>query len=492
MNIHKLLLPLLLLMLTAIHTHAQNETDAVRYSQYSQIGTARSMGMGGAMGALGADFSVMSTNPAGLAWFRKSVFELTPGMTKNEVNSLLTNEVSNVTWRETNNKFNFHNIGLVRTMFRPGQKIATFNFGIGMNQLADFNRNFYFEGESQGSIVNRFQELANSGNGFDEFESGVAFDALALFDDPQDGFYDSDFDQSPNALTTKEQVVQTRGSIKEVVVGMAANVDEKIMIGMTMGLPIVSFTQEKIYREVDHGEGDIGNVPTFDDLEYTEYLNTTGGGINLKLGMIYRMNQAVRLGLAIHTPTLYELTDNYYSSMTYNYTLSETPNQGYAESPDGVFTYSLRSPWRFIGSGAYIIGKKGLISADLEYLDYSKSELIYDRFIDLERDANQLIAQNLTSALNIRVGGEVAMEIFRLRGGLEFNQSAIDGDNTVRTAFSLGGGVRGRVVYLDVAYKNTLSRETYLPYRTFEAPVQNVDNNNIVSNIVVTLGFRFR
>ncbi len=492
MKLNKQFYLAVLMILTATFIQAQNETDAVRYSQYSQIGTARSLGMSNAMGALGADFSVLSTNPAGLAWFRKSVFELTPGMTKKEVNSLLTNDVKNDVWRETKTKFNFHNIGLVRTMYRPGQKVATFNFGIGMNQLADFNRNFYFQGDSKGSIVNRFQELANGSDGFDEFESGVAFDAEALFDDPQDGFYDSDFDQTPDALTTKEQSVQTSGSIKEIVVGMAANVDEKVLVGLTMGLPIVSFTERKEYREVDNGEGAIGNVPTFDDLEYTEYLSTTGGGVNLKMGMIYRMSQAIRLGVAVHTPTLYELTDNYYTTMTYNYTLSDTPSQGYAASPDGVFTYSMRTPWRFIGSGAYVIGKKGVISADLEYLDYSKAELIYDDFIEQERDANQLIAQNLKSALNFRVGGEVVLDIFRLRGGLEFNQSPIEGDETVRTAFSLGAGVRTRGVFFDVAYKNATSKETYLPYRTYEAPVQNVDNDNIVSNIVVTLGFRFR
>ena len=33
-------------------------------------GTARFMGAGGAMGALGADFGTLSTNPAGLAMFR--------------------------------------------------------------------------------------------------------------------------------------------------------------------------------------------------------------------------------------------------------------------------------------------------------------------------------------------------------------------------------------------------------------------------------------
>ena len=491
MKLNKYFFLVLFFVLTSVHSQAQNETDAVRYSQYSQIGTARSLGMGGALGALGADFSVMSTNPAGLAWFRKSVFEFTPGMTNVEVNSLLTNDAKNTTWRETKNKFNFHNIGMVRTMYRPGTKVPTFNFGIGMNQLADFNRNFYFEGDSKGSIVNRFQELANGSEGFDEFESGVAFDAEALFDNPQDGYYDSDFDGYPDALTNKQQVVKTSGSIKELVVGMAANIEEKVMVGLTMGFPIVSFTEEKVYTEVDNGEGAVGNVPTFDDLEYTEYLNTIGGGINLKMGVIYRLNQALRFGLAIHTPTLYQLTDNYNTTMTYNYTLSDTPSQGYAASPDGNFSYSLRTPWRFIGSAAYIVGKKGLVSADLEYLNYSKAELIYDGYIAQERDANQLIAQNLKSALNIRVGGEVALDMFRLRGGLEFDQSPIEGDNTIKTAFSLGAGVRSRVVFVDIAYKNSVSKETYVPYRTYEAPVQNVDNNNVVGNIVLTLGFRF-
>lgn len=132
-----------------------------------------------------------------------------------------------------------------------------------------------------------------------------------------------------------------------------------------------------------------------------------------------------------------------------------------------------------------------MVSADLEYLNYSKAELIYDGYIAQERDANQLIAQNLKSALNIRVGGEVALDMFRLRGGLEFDQSPIEGDNTIKTAFSLGAGVRSRVVFVDIAYKNSVSKETYVPYRTYEAPVQKVDNNNVVGNIVLTLGFRF-
>ena len=36
------------------------------------IGTARYVGMGGALGALGADLSVMSSNPAGTGLYRKS------------------------------------------------------------------------------------------------------------------------------------------------------------------------------------------------------------------------------------------------------------------------------------------------------------------------------------------------------------------------------------------------------------------------------------
>jgi len=48
---------------------AQTAYDAVRYAGDELNGTARFVGMGGAMGALGADISTIGTNPAGIGLF---------------------------------------------------------------------------------------------------------------------------------------------------------------------------------------------------------------------------------------------------------------------------------------------------------------------------------------------------------------------------------------------------------------------------------------
>ena len=53
---------------------AQNETDVLRFSQQIPIGTVRIIGLCGAYGALGADLSSISGNPAGIGMYRRSDF----------------------------------------------------------------------------------------------------------------------------------------------------------------------------------------------------------------------------------------------------------------------------------------------------------------------------------------------------------------------------------------------------------------------------------
>ena len=53
----------LLLTYSASSVFAQDETDALRFSYLQPQGTARSMGIGGALGALGGDFTSLSINP---------------------------------------------------------------------------------------------------------------------------------------------------------------------------------------------------------------------------------------------------------------------------------------------------------------------------------------------------------------------------------------------------------------------------------------------
>lgn len=472
---------------------AQGAFDALRYSSFEVSGTARSLGVGGSLGALGADFSVLGTNPAGLGMYRRSEFVLTPGFIVTNTESRLLNDTDRRTAEENKGNFNLGALGVVVASRPRAGKWSTFNFGFGFNRIANFNRQFFFEGTSTGSIVDRFQELANGNGSLDDFESGVAFDAFALYDeDPVDGFYETDFELAPEAPIKREQFVETKGGITELVISLGGNYDEKIIMGATIGVPFISLTEEKEYKEVDEGSGPDGNVPFFDDLVYREELTTTGIGINAKIGLIYRINQMFRVGLAAHTPTGFRLEDSFKSSMEYSYTVND-PEFGSAESPDGLFDYRLRTPWRLIGSFGIVIGKSGFVSGEVERVNYSKNSFGFDSFVEAEREANDGITANLQSAMNFRVGGEFSYDIFRFRAGLNLFQSPLVGDDTTNNSISAGVGIRQQNFFIDLGYKRYNVKETYVPYLLSDASAQQFVNNDIGTNqFVLTLGFKFR
>ena len=66
-------------LLTTLAINAQTIYDGVNLSAKDLNGTARFVGMGGAMGALGGDISTINTNPAGIGIYRSSEANATFG-----------------------------------------------------------------------------------------------------------------------------------------------------------------------------------------------------------------------------------------------------------------------------------------------------------------------------------------------------------------------------------------------------------------------------
>lgn len=470
---------------------AQNVFDALRYSSFEAGSTARSIGVNGSMGALGADFSVLSSNPAGLAMFRRSEMMFTPSVVNANVDAQLSNDPDAGFLSEGRTSFNLNNFGIVVAAVPSSPNWRTFNFGIGYNRLANFKRDIFFEGRSAGSITDRFQELINTSGSFDDFETGVAFDAEALFDLEGDGIYETDYGFFQGVPLLKNQFIEESGSINELVFSFAGNYEERFMIGFTLGVPFLSFTQTKTYEELDDGPGVEGDIDFFEDLRYTEELTTTGVGLNLKLGFIYRLNQMLRFGLAVHSPTAYRLEDNFTTEMDYSFLNGSVIVEGNAASPDGFFDYKLRSPWRFMGSAGILLQKRGFISAEIEWVDYSGANFRYDGFPDDERDVNSDISGALQSSLNIRLGAELAMDIFRLRGGFGILPSPVVDDDTIYNTISLGVGLRQEYYFVDLAYRRNNNNSTYRPYLVTNAPEQVVNLEESNNKFYVTFGFKF-
>ncbi len=488
------IISILVLVFAAQTAMAQTIDDAVRYSFLDIGGTARTAGVGGAIGALGADFSVLSTNPAGLATFRRSEFTFTPTFERSTTMATLLGEKNPLVEQEKSN-FNFNNLGMVfATRPNSSSDWTVSAFGIGMNRMANFHQSVYFDGISPGSITDRWLELAQGValNKLDDFEAGLAYDAEAIYqpDPNDDSFYASDF---PSDIAVKKsQLISRKGAVNELVFSFAGNYQDRLAIGATLGIPFISFEETKTYSETD----DDDEIPIFHNLDYTERLRTTGAGINIKVGLIYRLNQMVRLGFAFHSPTSLGLHDNFSSELTYNYVVNGSPYTGKASSPDGSFEYRLRTPWRFIGSGGLVFGKSGFVSAEVEWLDYTNARFNFNKTtntgdIEYQRDLNDQINSSLQSAVNFRLGGEFVYEMFRLRTGFSFLDAPFtEGVDPIKT-ISFGAGVRGKDIFLDLAYRLTLTKNDYAPYVTIDAPQPFVSFEETRGRFMATVGFKF-
>jgi len=477
--------------------NAQTINDALRYS-FLELGggTARTIGLGGSMGALGADYSTLSTNPAGLAMYRSSEFVITPVFQVNRTQSVLAG-ANNSSNSENANDFSLSNVGIIFASQPMASKWKTMNFGIGMNKLANFSQQFTYEGSSRGSIVDRWVELSN---GFTPeelypYEEGLAFETEAIFGPDQNLVYGSDFELNPDADINRSQTVKTDGKYNEMVLALGGNYNNRFMYGLTVGLPFIQYSEEKVYTEENNEEE---SIPNFKDLTFSENLRTTGIGINAKIGVIYRINQMFRLGASVHTPSSISMTDRWDSSLNYDYVFEGDRFDNSASEPEAEpYEYKLKTPMRALLSGAAIIKRSGFITAEVEYVDYSKSN--FDLTVNAsdpgtvayEEDLNDEIGEVFNSAINIRLGGEYVYEKFRFRAGFGIiGTPYADGSNS--NTYSLGVGYRQKKFYVDFAYKGLNTEGTYTPYRLVNpAAEQVITNDGSINRYILTLGFRF-
>jgi hypothetical protein len=162
--VKKIALILLVLFGALEIVKSQNEVDALRYSRTTFGGTARYMAMGGAFGALGADFSTLSSNPAGIGLYKKSEFSFTPslyfGKTKSEYNGFQSDD------SKTN--FNVSNAGMVFSTEPNNHErsiLKNLQFGIGLNRINNFNNRMLIQGNNdENSFVDTYVDNANGIN----------------------------------------------------------------------------------------------------------------------------------------------------------------------------------------------------------------------------------------------------------------------------------------------------------------------------------------
>jgi len=475
---------------------AQDDIDALRYSQTSFYGDARFMAMGGSFGALGANLSCMNFNPAGIAVYRNGEFVVTPGI-RVQNSSARHYDSSSI---DFSTKLNLTNIGFVSAWDQRNPYPATSKlypnwnqrnaFGISYNRLSDFNFNTQINGGTDtSSMINDF---VNSANGYYPNQLNGTYEWLAYQTYLINPESNSDTNHYwgmmlPNTPILQSKTIKQTGRMSELAFSFAHSFEDKLYIGGTLGIPMVRYSRVCTYTEVDHK----GSIWPFKSLKYEEQLSTQGSGYNLKAGAIYRVSGALRVGGYIHSPSIISLTDNYEYSMRAVYDSAIT-SQGaeYSIPYNGFFKYKVYTPTRGGASLAYVHNKLFAVNLDAEFVGYSSARLKdKDNYLS---PVNLTIQKKYAGTLNLRVGGEVNVKPVVIRLGYAGYGSPFGSftGKFARNSFSGGLGFKGKSKsFFDLGMIYTTWKEDYYLYDP--ALVNATTITNSVFYLTFTLGIKF-
>ncbi|WP_276484715.1 OmpP1/FadL family transporter [Paraflavitalea pollutisoli] len=505
---------------------AQLPEDALRMSWNVPSGTARSMAVGGAMGALGGEITNLWVNPAGLGFYKTSELVLSPGLTLASAKGSFRGtdaKSDNLT------RFNLGASGFVFGYNDPGSRWSSKAFSFGVNRVANFAGSTYYKGTNDYSSFS--EPLANELFSYysrirDQYpgrsDKQIVADAVydpALSVKTRMGLYTYllDIDTTTGTvfsraedlgIVNQEKTVNTKGGITEIALGFASNMDDKLFLGLGIGIPIVNYVRHTTYTESDPTAA----LNDFSYSRYEEEYTNKGVGFNAKLGLIFKPVERLRLGLAIHTPSLYALKEKTTSKMVTDLETSFDPNwpvdsiSSYQLEPnnrDPEFKYDLVSPWKFILSGSYALNEvadvsrqKGFITADIEYVTYGSS-----KFKEAEdngegeyyKQVSDAVKQLYKGALNFRIGGELKFNTIMARGGFSYYTNPYKDSELKANRMNVSGGLgyRDHGFWIDLTYVRALGKDSDFPYRV-DAPRANTyaSIKDQTSNVMLTFGIK--
>lgn len=458
---------LLIFLLIALLSKGQNESDISRYASQYFLGTARYTGLSGAMGALGGDMTSIHINPASVAVYRFGDISFTPAF---EMNSLQANSTSGSESTDAS-KLVVNSAGFVLANETNNPNWKLINFSISFNRLNTYNDNLFHSNELSNNQSLQ-QDFVDESNGLtvselSEYSALLAYDAFIT--DLIKGDSTQYIGRIPGDIV-QLQTAERNGRHTETALSFGANYQDRLFLGASLGIQNVNYTLDVETREAP------SDVTTIDLQEYAfnEQLTIQGLGVNFKLGAIYRANKFLRIGGSIQTPTVLNLTDNFINSISARYV---NPVEFFDyESPAGTFQYKVRTPWRFMGSVAGVIGKKAIVSAQYEYTNFQGGEL---RTSSTYSDAdfsfpNQVAQENFGEMHILRTGAEFRITpAFYLRGGFGYFTNPIAGNERSdvdldRIQYTGGLGYKKAVWSIDLSYQLVQFEELY--QSNFSAP----------------------
>ena len=536
MTMKKIIAAVFLLSL-ALQAGAQGWTDALNFSENDYLGTARSVGMGNAMTAVGGDLGSLTFNPAGSAVASYSQFTITPGLSFSTVTAQgsLSEGFEDV-YKTRKGRMGMPNFGVMMahdTRNKRGLKRVT--FGIVGNVTRDYTNKLRARGTNTSTTL--AGSLASQADGFStdvlngsfyqvnmpSWETMVGWQG-GIFDNLNGsyvGLTESLLDNGNIVLTDKigqYYGLERRGSKYDLLMNFGLDFNDRFYVGANIGITTVTYRNNETRSEEALSGINYGNA--FESLRVRSAYNDDGSGLYAKIGFLARPFDGFRIGAAIQTPTLMQIRESY--QLEGNSLAQGIEMTG--SSPWDEWFYNVISPWRANVGLAYTIGKFGIVSADYEYTDYSGMRLSAayddDYYYDFS-DANLDIQDFAGPVHAIRLGAEIkpdpalALRVgYNLTTGAQYNTLddsgrvvALSNDERIaqlRSAVSFGIGYSSpgsffadfaiRFQYLPNEYFTPYwyyYRENGKLYTDYSVVTPEICGQSALCNALLTLGWRF-
>jgi long-subunit fatty acid transport protein len=467
--------------------------DALKYSFPNQTGTARYVGMGGALGALGSDISCIGNNPAGLGMIRNTEFSVSPAMLFNFTES----DFDGSKYPEDKFVFNIGSIGGVycrRFNKDKSTGMQFLNFGLSYQRTNNFNNNLFFTGtDSTFSIAQKFTDAAQ---GFTPGVLTADFEKLALNTFLIDTAGNTTTYENLGLMNTQAKGFSRQnlnsGSTGDILLSGAINYANKLFVGVSFGVSILHYKRENNYTETDIND----LSPRFHSLNFKEVIDVSGVGVNVKAGVVYKPLDWFRVGFAFHTPTWYGISEDSYANLTTNLNIGQFNSRSVTQT----FEYNLVTPWRIQGSLGFLAFKRMAIGVEYEFADYTN--------INLRPSSNSFLAENayidtvFSSSHIIRLGAEFKLDPFKIRAGYNFQSDPFKKTALLTNAFhniSVGAGFkmvigrnkkRERYLVFDLTYLLTVTSGE-ITANNYAAIPRYAQLKTGMHNIIGTVGFQF-
>ena len=437
----------------------RNSVDV--YSATPLTGSAKFNAMAGSMGALGGDLSAINTNPASVGVFITGNISGTLAVN----NSKTTSSFSNAANSYKLNNADIGQLGGVAVFETSGNTPWKFvNFGV---NYTNQNLEEYIETPANSSY--KFQDS---------------------------NLVDANGNPVTGTFTSLGHAYDRTGNLTNMNIAFGGNYDNKFYVGGSLnfkGATIEQYDSSRLSLDVDNNNSYVLNKQR---TPYTEDSN----GFSVSAGIIGKINNNIRLGASIESPTWWTQYRTYSEvnedNLVYYFDYYDE---------DRKFT----SPMKATLSGAFVMNKNFAFNVDYS-LGLTKPK--YKVQGPAETQLNDFFQSEYKNLSELRVGGEYRYNNFRLRGGYGISNSPFDniyGKNNFigkRETLGVGFGFDFKSFYIDAAYNKITTNSTNVygdgnyyslanngdvefftnNPNTFTSKLEDVKNN-----VTLTLGWKF-